>query len=56
MNPANREFILTPEEQGIENAAEQTVSVGPEKRNRIKTILGTARKSRVIQSQPWDGR
>jgi predicted DNA binding CopG/RHH family protein len=48
MNPTDGEFDLTPEEQEIENNADQTVSVGPEKRERIERILDTARKSRAI--------
>ena len=48
MNPTNGEFDLTPEEQEVENNADQTVSVGPEKRKRVENILETARKSRAI--------
>jgi predicted DNA binding CopG/RHH family protein len=48
MNPTNGAFELTPEEEEIENSAEQTVSVGPEKRERVEKILETARKSRAI--------
>ncbi len=48
MNLTNGEFDLTPEEREIENNADQTVSVGPEKRKRIEKILDTARKSRAI--------
>lgn len=48
MNLTNGEFDLTPEEQEIENSADQTVPVGPEKQKRIEKILDTARKSRAI--------
>ncbi|TVR85924.1 MAG: hypothetical protein EA428_15060 [Spirochaetaceae bacterium] len=48
MNPKNGAFELTPEEQEIENSAERTVSVVPEKRKRIEKILDNARKSRAI--------
>ena len=50
MNPTNDEFELTPEEQEIENSAEQTVSVGSEKRKRIEKILDTARRPRAIST------
>lgn len=48
MSLTNGEFDLTPEEREIENNADQTVPVGPEKRKRIEKILDTARKSRAI--------
>ncbi len=48
MNPTNSDFESTPEEREIENNADNTVSVGPEKRKRIEKILHSARKSRAI--------
>lgn len=48
MNPMKGAFDLTPDEQEVEDSADQTVTVGPEKRKRIETILDTARKSRAI--------
>lgn len=48
MKLKEREFELKPEEQEIENEADQMVSVDAEKRKRIEKILDAARKSRAI--------
>ncbi|WP_291320102.1 CopG family antitoxin [Desulfonatronospira sp.] len=41
-------YELTPEEQEMENSADQLRSVSGEKRQKVEDILGRARKNEVI--------